>query len=113
MTEKTLIHAKALAAAGSVVLALGLTACDLTSDYGVDASADTGDTAACETDGAWLTCDDADQDALFDCCEKLAKVCLALHPVDEDARTECTYGPDYDGSTGCIPWGPPVPPALA
>lgn len=112
MSDTNQLHAKALAAASSVVLALGLTACDLGSEYGT-AAADTADTGTCEVDETWLSCESADPDALIDCCQKLAKVCLALHPIDQEAQSACTYGPDYDGSTGCIPWGPPVPPALA
>jgi hypothetical protein len=50
---------------------------------------------------------------LATCCEELAEWCNEAHGADTDAAVECIYGSDFDGSTGCIPWGPPVPPAMS
>jgi len=49
------------------------------------------------------------------CCLHLGEWCLQQFPneADFDARAECQYGPNYDASTGCSPWGPPAPPAFA
>ena len=45
------------------------------------------------------------------CCEALAAWCSEAVSAGTPEYDECVYGPGYDGSTGCIPWGPPVPPA--
>lgn len=49
------------------------------------------------------------------CCLHLGEWCLQQFPDDADyeARAQCQYGPNYDASTGCSPWGPPAPPAFA
>lgn len=49
------------------------------------------------------------------CCMNLGEWCLAQFPADEDyeTRAQCQYGPNYDASTGCSPWGPPAPPVFA
>ena len=44
------------------------------------------------------------------CCDDRMTWCDSQHPGDFDAASECTFGPNFDGSTGCIPWGPPAPP---
>lgn len=45
------------------------------------------------------------------CCDELAQWCKAKIK-DEAKVNECLFGPNYDGSTGCVPWGPPAPPAM-
>lgn len=47
----------------------------------------------------------------FDCCDDLAAWCAATYAGDLDAENTCIWGEGFDGSTGCIPWGPPAPPA--
>lgn len=49
------------------------------------------------------------------CCDALRAWCEVEHAGDTDTTDldACIYGPGYDGSTGCIPWGPPVPPRAA
>ena len=121
-----LIRRSALAAAGSVVLAAGLLACDPdekdTADTAsavtdTDTSADT-DTPDCT--GGDDTADTGPGDCLgikdpetwAACCETLALWCNEQHPKDDTAALACLYGEDLSGEeTGCIPWGPPVPPA--
>lgn len=47
------------------------------------------------------------------CCELLSAWCgSAFGAASQQEIQDCTYGPNYDGSTGCIPWGPPAPPAF-
>lgn len=47
------------------------------------------------------------------CCDLLSAWCgAAFGAAGQQAIQDCTYGPNYDGSTGCIPWGPPAPPAF-
>lgn len=48
---------------------------------------------------------------LVACCDALHAWCGTAFAVDTEAYSECVFGPGFDGSTGCIPWGPPVPPA--
>ncbi|MDP2304796.1 MAG: hypothetical protein Q8P18_02055 [Pseudomonadota bacterium] len=113
--DRALLRRKALFAAGSVVLAATLSACptpkaDSTDTASADTAADTdtdvgdGSPDCTETDTA------ADTAALVDCCSARAEWCEDAHGSGTDAASACTYGPDFDGSTGCIPWGPPVPP---
>lgn len=45
------------------------------------------------------------------CCDALRTFCGTAHAEGTAAYNDCVYGPGFDGSTGCIPWGPPVPPA--
>ena len=45
-----------------------------------------------------------------ECCSALAEWCYAN--VAPEDRSDCYLGPDFDGSTGCSPWGPPAPPRL-
>ena len=45
-----------------------------------------------------------------ECCQALEEWCIDEYGSDSEAYAECLYGPDYDGSTGCMAWGPPVPP---
>ncbi len=44
------------------------------------------------------------------CCEELSTWCADAYPDDTDEYNVCYYGEDFSGSTGCVPWGPPVPP---
>ena len=117
---------KALAAAASVVLALGsgcraVASTDPDTDRVVDtevSDTDVADTDVADTDVA--DTDPADTDAAAPdcvnaadvgaCCMELATWCDLAYAGDPDAINECVYGPNYDGSTGCIPWGPPTPP---
>lgn len=50
--------------------------------------------------------------ARYDCCNALNQWCNAAYPPPSQDATTCQFGPGYDGSTGCIPWGPPAPPAF-
>lgn len=52
-------------------------------------------------------------DISFECCEELRVWCDETWGLESEAATECLFGPNFDGSTGCIPWGPPVPPTMA
>lgn len=47
------------------------------------------------------------------CCDTLRDWCGQQVAEGTPAYDDCVFGPGFDGSTGCIPWGPPVPPALA
>lgn len=58
------------------------------------------------------TCDDVPPEDWVTCCDALRAWCNQQHPSDLDAENTCTFGPNFDGSTGCIPWGPPAPPAM-
>lgn len=130
-TDRDLIRRKALVAAGTVVLALGLGACerldgsydddedesawgfeDEADDTGLAEADDTGPAeGGCEEEDEALDCTGiSDMDEYTACCEDLAAACRLEHPLGGDAYYDCVYGSDFDGSTGCIPWGPPVPP---
>jgi hypothetical protein len=57
--------------------------------------------------GVGFTCTDtADTDAWMACCAELLEACNAAFPDDWEAAYLCAYGE----GTGCVPWGPPVPP---
>lgn len=46
------------------------------------------------------------------CCDERRTWCEGeVGTADETALNDCVFGPGFDGSTGCIPWGPPAPPA--
>ena len=62
--------------------------------------------------GARPDCDALGLDLLA-CCDALRPWCGQQLVEGTTAYNDCVYGPGFDGSTGCIPWGPPVPPALA
>lgn len=49
------------------------------------------------------------------CCNALVDWCTAniVAGTASQEYSDCVYGPTFDGSTGCIPWGPPVPPAAS
>jgi hypothetical protein len=118
--DRNELRRKALLAASSVVLAATLAACptpsvDTADTASVDTAADT-DTVDTDTvdsgDGSpdCTAIDLSDSEAYAECCGARAEWCEAEHGAGTDAANYCVYGPDYDGSTGCIPWGPPVPP---
>ncbi|MES2638668.1 MAG: hypothetical protein V4850_04280 [Myxococcota bacterium] len=114
--DRTELRRKALLAASSVVLAATLAACptpsaDTADTASVDTAADT-DTVDTDTDGSpdCTAIDMGDSEAWGACCTERAEWCAEAHGEGTDAANYCTYGPDYDGSTGCVPWGPPVPP---
>lgn len=44
------------------------------------------------------------------CCDTMRDWCDDRFAADSQAYNECVFGKDFSGSTGCIPWGPPVPP---
>lgn len=113
MTPKTTIRRKALLAASSVVLALqgcedwtlliqhdcdeedAATATDLPEDTGVDEEL--------------LEPDCVDAQDMFACCEERRLWCEEESGLFQSVDN-CVFGPGFDGSTGCIPWGPPAPP---
>ncbi len=125
-TDTDHIRRKALLAASSVVLAMGLVACPTIDkgdedDDGGETATDSGgitgddaggtDTAAMDTGSDKPTCVGVEDPELYEaCCNGLREWCEEVVGSDEEAINECVYGPDFDGSTGCIPWGPPVPP---
>ena len=129
-SERRVLHEKAMQAAISVTLALGV-ACspkprpfdgdaDGTVSVDTGAARDTGaasggaDAGGADTGGADTaspepsdTCADIiDMTELMACCEALAAACDARFPDDWEAAYECAWGAE----TGCTPWGPPVPP---
>lgn len=115
--DRALLRRKALFAAGSVVLAATLTACPEPSDLADTAARDTATDTAADTDADTgdgrpdcSSIDMGDSEAWAACCEALSGWCADAFGATTEEASECTYGPDYDGSTGCIPWGPPVPP---
>ena len=47
------------------------------------------------------------------CCADLGKWCQTKHPSNQEQASICQFGHNYSGKcTGCIPWGPPAPPAF-
>lgn len=130
-----ILRRKALAAAASVVLAFSSAGCatdkpesdgdiDLTETVGPASDLDSGgagttdsgdgatttseDTGAFSEDGA--SCVGLSPEETVACCSDLMAWCADAYPDDGDALNECVFGADFDGSTGCVPWGPPVPP---
>ncbi len=129
------LRRKALVAAASVTLAFGCRdGADKVVDPGVLDSAvadtdpslldtDRGDTDPVDTDRAVVDTDPevtppARPDCaalgldLTACCDTLRDWCGRQVAEGTPAYDDCVFGPGFDGSTGCIPWGPPVPPAL-
>ena len=117
---RALLRHKALLAASSVVLAM--TACvggdeaktDDTQAVVTDTSGDTQDSQITDTSVADTNslgdCSSVPAEEVQSCCEALRAACEAEHGAGTEAANECTFGEDLSGSTGCIPWGPPVPP---
>ncbi|MCB9679336.1 MAG: hypothetical protein H6737_29800 [Alphaproteobacteria bacterium] len=122
MKDPRIIRRKALLSASSVVLALGA-GCVQHGTVPVVSNAispiDTGrvDTAALDTavDTDAVPMDEPDCTLpgvdMFPCCDERAAWCTQQH-ASVDAQNECLFGPGFDGSTGCIPWGPPAPPRM-
>lgn len=46
------------------------------------------------------------------CCDLRQAWCGSRLQPNSPAWQDCVWGPNFDGSTGCIPWGPPVPPRV-
>jgi hypothetical protein len=131
------LHLRALQAALSATLALGLGACAGKPSAGPGGGALTGADSGAAVDGAdsgglaedsgglaedsggdaedsggatgLEGCAEVPPEALADCCLDLQAACAAAFPADFDAAYDCAFG----AATGCTPWGPPVPPALA
>jgi hypothetical protein len=86
------------------------------SDGGTD-DGGTGTTDSGTTDSGTASdapdCTDTTGAENVECCNALFEWCADEYALDSDAYSECVYGPGFDGSTGCIPWGPPVPPAAS
>ncbi|MCK6520326.1 hypothetical protein L6R49_02690 [Myxococcota bacterium] len=124
--SRALLRHKALLAASSVVLAM--TACvggdeqkaDDTSAVVIDTSGgDSEDSQPLDTEvkdtsvvdtSAQAGCVGLPAEEVQSCCEALKVTCDAEHGEGSEAAMECLYGEDFSGSTGCVPWGPPVPP---
>ncbi|HCH61252.1 MAG: hypothetical protein CL927_12450 [Deltaproteobacteria bacterium] len=73
---------------------------------------DSGTTSPMEDTGEDMRpdCTEVPAEDWTDCCRALEEWCAEEYATDREAAAECLYGPDYDGSTGCMAWGPPVPP---
>jgi hypothetical protein len=108
--DRSLLRRKALLAASSVALAAALAGCLPTGEDTADTAA-SGDTAVASTDAPDCAgVDMSDTGAYTECCDALSAWCEDAHGDGTDDALDCIYGPGLDGSTGCIPWGPPVPP---
>lgn len=121
---RAMIRQKALLAASSVVLAM--TACVGGDDQKLDdtapavtdsSAADTEDSTVTDTSDSTVAdtsaqgdCNGVPAEELGSCCEALKAACDAEHGEGTEAANECLFGEGFSGSTGCIPWGPPVPP---
>jgi hypothetical protein len=58
-------------------------------------------------------CTDQNSPEWGTCCQEHQKWCTAAFPVDMEAANTCQFGENFSGTcTGCIPWGPPAPPAF-
>ena len=119
--SRNTVHQKALTAAASVALAFG-TGCwkppvetgpdtSVPSDTSTTDTTDTAPDSSVDDTSAGGAPDCTQAEDVISCCEELSAWCADAYPEDTDAFNECYYGPDFSGSTGCIPWGPPVPPA--
>jgi bacillopeptidase F (M6 metalloprotease family) len=120
------IRQKALLAASTVVLALS--ACrgipqdgypideddtalaQVEADTEANTDAEQSDTAA--DSGAKPNCNDeltSDRDAWSDCCADLKAWCEDRFD-SERLQSDCQFDDGSEEGTGCVPWGPPVPP---
>lgn len=133
------IRSRALHAAATVVLALGAPGCfkpttteapadDSTANSADDSAGDDSSPAADDTstttDDTSMAADDTSPPAdtaepdcttaadVMACCEARSAWCGEQFAEGSEAYNTCVFGPNFDGSTGCIPWGPPVPPKL-
>lgn len=109
------IRTKALRAAMTVALAMTATAgCRHKAPASAPEGA-TGDSVGdSDVDDGRPDCtQEEDADGIRGCCEDLRAWCTARFP-DHERQSVCIFGEDLGGqSTGCIPWGPPAPPAMA
>lgn len=82
---------------------------------GGDSSESTDDTSVATDDSSNpITGPDCNNAAdVTACCEERNAWCGEQYTAGSEEYNTCVFGPNYDGSTGCIPWGPPVPPRLA
>ena len=121
LTERTAVHHQALRAAASVALAFsagcaGARSVAPGSDPGLAAAAPAGaDTldsriAAVRAPLQGVCGPDGELQA---CCDQLGDACSAEFGPDSTDLDVCLFGPGADGSHGCTPWGPPVPPAMS
>lgn len=110
--NQVLLRRKALSAAASVVLALGTAGCGPSPETGGTVASDDASTADSGEAGSpeQATCEALEGGAQATCCEALRDACNDEYGEDTPEAHDCYYGPDLDGSTGCIPWGPPAPP---
>ena len=125
------IQRRALKAAATVVLAMNATGCWLVADdsgepVGADTAtgttalttpttgtdAETGETAPVDTAPALPAEPDCSVIPVDECCTEWMDYCDDFFSAKTDDWMDCVYGKDFDGSTGCIPWGPPVPPRM-
>jgi len=111
--NQDILRRKALLAAASVVLALGAGGCAPSPSGGSadDSAAPSTDTSA-DTSEVDNACNDLSAEETSTCCEARREACDAEFGEGTDAADECIFGADFSGSTGCIPWGPPVPPVF-
>ena len=80
-------------------------------DLGADISADTADCKDFEPEIP--ACLDISAPNWSECCQERAVLCGEKYPKDNQAAQTCTYGDNFSGQcSGCIPWGPPAPPAF-
>lgn len=121
------IRRRALHAAATVVLAFG-PAC-IGSEKEDDSSSSADDSVAdSSTDSPADSTTDSPTDSTTDsvatgepdcnaegvdmttCCDERMTWCGEQFDPSTEAYATCVWGPGYDGSTGCIPWGPAAPP---
>ncbi len=107
------LHQKAMQAAISVTLALGVACGQPPEPFEKDptgtAASDTASDDGAEDTGtpALGTCVGIVEPVeLYACCAELSEDCDAAFPDDWKAAYECARG----AASGCTPWGPPVPP---
>lgn len=92
-----------------IAVADQITAQDVVADAVGDAVAATDAVASGDAHGAKPDCTAVPNS---DCCTALGVWCAAEFPTDTVAQNTCQFGPNFDSSTGCTPWGPPAPPAM-
>lgn len=80
---------------------------------GVSGGMDPGEGSEGGSTGADDPPDCTDTTDMAACCDELAEYCAGVYDPSTQDYLDCLYGPDFDGSTGCIPWGPPVPPRMS
>ena len=61
-----------------------------------------------------VSCADPAVTDITACCHALRVSCTErFGDEDPEAAMACLFGDGFSGLTGCSPWGPPVPPAMA